>query len=338
MLNLAIVGLGYWGSHLLRNFANTPGIRVVALCDIRPEALARGSEKVPDARCFTDFETMVRDATADAIAIITPAKTHFPFAQRALSAGRHVFLEKPATQSVADMGELARLAQAGGLALHIDHTPVFPPAVGRLKAEIDRRRAETGVGMRTYSSVRMGPYALRDDANIVEDMAIHDLAVLDYLQDGRMPDTVSVLGRRWLPDWPVAEAMVNLAYGEAMATIHVGWMSAEKRQLIRVNFADCLSMYEEPQPDNKLRIYRMAEPAPGDMPDQYRYTLDRQDLPEPPPAGETLALVCGHFRDCVSGTAAPLSGTEMGLRMACILEAANQSLELGGQRADVARP
>lgn len=338
MLNLAIVGLGYWGGHLLRNFLNTPGIRVTALCDIRHEALARASEKAPDARCFQDFESMVREAAADAIAVITPAKTHFPFAQQALTAGRHVFLEKPATQSVADMRELVRLARAGNLALHIDHTPIFPPTVGRLKAEIDRRRMDTGVGLRTYSSVRMGPYALRDDANIVEDMAIHDLAVLDHLLDGCAPDTVSVLGRRWLPDWPVAEAMVNLAYGEAMATIHVSWMSAEKRQLIRVNFADCLSMYEEFLPENKVRIYRMVEPAPGDMPDQYRYMLDRQDLPEPPPAGETLGLVCSHFRDCVAGTAAPLSGADMGLRMACILEAANKSLDLGGQRVDVARP
>lgn len=338
MLKLAIVGLGYWGNHLLRNFLNTPDIQVAALCDIRPGALASAREKAPEAACFEDFEALVAEAAVDAIAIVTPAKTHFPFARRALAAGRHVFLEKPATHAVANMRELADLARASGRALHIDHTPIFPPAVARLKAEIQRQRERTGVGLRTYTSVRMGPYALRDDANIVEDMAIHDLAVLDYLMDDRVPDAVSVLGRRWLPDWPVAEAMVNLSYGEAMASVHVSWMCAEKRQLIRVNFADCLSMYEEPQQADKLRVYRMVGAAPDDMPDQFRYTLARLEMPEAPPVGETLALVCAHFRDCCAGTVAPLSGADMGLRLAGILDAANRSLALDGQRVEVARP
>ncbi len=337
MLRLAMVGLGYWGGHLLRNFLATPGVQVVALCDIQAEALARAREKAPQAAAFDDYARMLEDSSVDAVVVATPAKTHYPFARQALASGRHVLLEKPATGTVAEMRELADLASAGKRLLHIDHTPIFPPTVRQLKAAIDEGKARTGSGLRTYSSVRMGPYAMRDDVNIVADMGIHDLAVVDHLLDGRLPDTVSVLGRPWLADWPVAEAMINLSYGETMATIHVGWMSAEKRQLIRANFGDCLAMYEEFQPADKLRVYRMLADTERRLPDQYRYTLERLPACEAPP-GETLGLVCAHFRDCIAGRARPLSGADMGLRLAAVLEAADISLATGGALVEVKRP
>lgn len=337
MLKLAMVGLGYWGSHLLRNFLATPGVRVVSLCDIHPEALARALEKAPEAAGFGDFGQLLEGPAVDAVIIATPAKTHYPLARRALASGHHVLLEKPATRTVAEMKDLADLASSADLLLHIDHTPVFPPSVGQLKAAIDDAKARTGLGLRTYSSVRMGPYAMRDDVNVIADMGIHDLAVVDHLLDGRLPDTVSVLGRPWLADWPVAEGVINLSYGETMATIHVGWMSAEKRQLIRANFGDCLAMYEEFQPADKLRVYRMLADLERRLPDQYRYTLERLPPYETPP-GETLTRVCAHFRDCITGNAKPMSGADMGLRLAAVLQAADVSLAKGGALVEVNRP
>lgn len=337
MLNVAMVGLGYWGNNLLRNFLATPEVRVVALCDLRPDILAAAREKAPQAAGYADYGAMLAGTPADAVVVATPAKTHFPFARDALAAGRHVLLEKPATGSLAEMRELAALAAAGNRVLHIDHTPIFPYSVDRLKAAIADERERTGRGLRTLSSVRMGPYALRDDVHIVADVAIHDLALFDHLLDGRLPDTLSVLGRRWLPDWPVAEAVVNLSYGDTMATVHVGWMCAEKRQLIRANFGDCLAMYEEPLAADKLRIYRMVPDTERRLPDQYRYTLERVPGAEPPP-GETLARLCAHFRDCIAGRESALSGAAMGLRLAAVLEAADASLAAGGALVEVARP
>lgn len=337
MLKLAVVGLGYWGGHLLRNFLATPGVRIGSLCDIHPGALARAREKVPDAACFGEYGQMLEGPAVDAVVIATPAKTHFLFARQALASGLHVLLEKPATGTVAEMRELADLAQAGKRLLHIDHTPIFPPTVRCLKAAIDKAKTHTGRGLRTYGSVRMGPYAMRDDVNIVADMGIHDLALVDHLLDGQPPDTVSVLGRPWLDGWPVAEAIINLSYGETMATIHVGWMSAEKRQLIRANFGDCLALYEEFLPDDKLRVYRMVPDTERLVPDQYRYTLERLPVVEAAPS-ETLALVCAHFRDCIAGSAQPMSGPDMGLRLAAVLEAADVSLASGGALVEVKRP
>lgn len=326
MVNLALIGIGYWGNNLLRNLLRVDTVKVDVLCDIRPEALAGLDEKVPGAVLVQDAAEAMRRPGLQAVVIAAPADSHFELAMQALQQGLHVLVEKPMTMRLDQAIQLQAEAVRVGKTLMIDQTCIYTPALEYLRAML----VSGGRTFRTLSSVRMGPYAFRREVNIIEDVGVHDLAILDYLTGGALPERVTATGSAWLPDWPLAEAVLNLDYGSGRyATIHVSWLCPEKHQFIRINFVDGLAICEEQKPDNKLRIYDWQADSDRARPEQYRYQLGVPSIP-PIPNGETLLSMCRHFADCVLTGATPRSDGEMGIRLAKILAAAQQSLDTHG--------
>ncbi len=322
MVNLALIGIGYWGNNLLRNLLRVPDANVSVLCDIRPEALNGLEEKVPGAVLVEDAAQAMRHPGLQAVVIATPADSHFELAMQALQQGLHVLVEKPMTMRLEQAEQLQAEAVRVGKTLMIDQTCIYTPAMEHLRAMLETGERQ----FRTLSSVRMGPYAFRREVNILEDVGVHDLAILDYLTGGKMPERITATGAAWLPDWPIAEAVLNLDYGEeCFATVHVSWLCPEKNQYIRVNFSDGLAICEEQKAENKLRIYDWQADESRSRPEQYRYQLGTPITPDVP-GGETLLNVCSHYIHCIETGSVPRSDGAMGVRLARILEASHRSL------------
>lgn len=326
MVNLALIGIGYWGNNLLRNLLRLQDVNVSVLCDIRPEALEGLRDKAPGAALVEDAAQAMRHPGLQAVVIATPADSHFDLAMQALRQGLHVLVEKPMTMRLDQAEQLQAEAMRAGKVLMVDQTCIYTPAMEHLRAMLESGERQ----FRTLSSVRMGPYAFRREVNILEDVGVHDLAILDYLTGGRMPERVTATGSVWLPDWPIAEAVLNLDYGEGcFATIHVSWLCPEKNQYIRVNFSDGLVICEEQSPENKLRIYDWQADEMRSKPEQYRYQLGSPVTPHIP-SGETLLNVCSHYIHCIQTGSTPRSDGAMGVRLARVLDASRRSLSVHG--------
>lgn len=326
MVNLALIGIGYWGNNLLRNLLRVPDADIRVLCDIRPEALDGLKERVPGATLTQDAAQAMQHPGLNAVVIATPADSHFELALQALRQGLHVLVEKPMTMNLEQAEQLHAEAIRAGRTLMIDQTCIYTPAMEHLHALL----TSGGRQFRTLSSVRMGPYAFRREVNILEDVGVHDLAILDYLTGGKMPLRITATGAAWLPEWPVAEAVLNLDYGEGcFASVHVSWLCPEKHQYIRVNFHDGLAVCEEQKTENRLRIYDWLADDNRSRPEQYRYRLAEPAMPDVA-GGETLLNVCSHYIDCIKTGRVPRSDGAMGVRLARILEASHRSMSSHG--------
>ena len=207
MKTVALVGYGYWGPNLLRNYMELPGARVKWVCDSRSEALFKAQTRYPAIQGTTEFGDVLADPEVDAVVIATPISTHFQLAKDALLAGKHVFVEKPMTSTAATAAELVSQAEASGLTLMVGHTFVFSPPVRKVKDVIDS--GELGkILFVTSSRVNLGLH--QRDVSVIWDLAPHDLSILHYWL-GETPSTVSVAGRACINPGIPDVAFINLA-------------------------------------------------------------------------------------------------------------------------------
>ena len=178
MLNMGVIGYGYWGPNIVRNFSSVDGIQVVAVSDRSPDMLKRAKKAYPALEVSTDPNSILDSATIDAVAVITPVFTHFDLAKKALENGKHVFVEKPFTLTVGQAEELVELADKKHLKIMVDHTFLFTGAVKKIKELMDARRFGK---IYYYDSMRVNLGLFQHDVNVVWDLAPHDLSVMDYL-------------------------------------------------------------------------------------------------------------------------------------------------------------
>ena len=188
--SIGIVGYGYWGPNLLRNFHEAEGANVVVCCDQNPKRLERLTTRFPSVQITRDFKEVLENPSVDALAIATPVHTHFELAMAALKAGKHVLVEKPMTMRVEEAEELVSMAQQKGLVLMVDHVFVYSPPVVKIKEIIDR--GELGK-LFFIDSVRINLGLFQHDVNVVSDLATHDLSIIDYLL-GRLPRSLAAFG------------------------------------------------------------------------------------------------------------------------------------------------
>jgi predicted dehydrogenase len=335
MKTVAIIGYGYWGPNILRNYIELPQAWVQWVCDIRPEALAKAQSRYPAVACTTDYQQVLGDPKVEAVLIITPISTHFPLAKKALLAGKSVFVEKPMTGSKAEAAELVDLAESSGLTLMVGHTFVFSPPVRKVKEIIDS--GELGeIYFVTSSRVNLGLH--QRDASVVWDLAPHDLSILHYWL-GETPSSVAVTGRACINPGVPDVAFVNLRFPSGIvAELQVSWLSPVKLRRTIVVGSKKMLLYDDTESVEKVKIFDHGvdykDPATFG---EYQLSYRTGDILSPKIGGsEPLFLEATHFLECLEAGTRPITDGAAGLSVVASLEAADYSLRNEGSTQPIA--
>jgi predicted dehydrogenase len=332
-VRVAVIGLGYWGPSLLRNFRDVIGDDLCACCDREDARATAMKARYPNLRTTSDAATVFADKEIDAVAIATPVGTHYPLAKAALEAGKSVLLEKPMTADVAQAEELVDLADRRGLTLMVDHVFVYSPAVRKIKELL----AAGELGRLLYvDSVRINLGLFRRDVNVVWDLAPHDLSIVDHLI-GRTPRSVATFGSVHTSSGHEDVAYLNLDFGDGLiANFHVNWLSPVKIRYTMLGGSKKGLVYNDLDPVETIKVYDSGiSVRQDDLEDRRNILIDYRmgDIWSPRlELGEPLRAVVSHFVDCVRDNATPITDGRAGLRVVRILDAAQRSIKAQGGR------
>jgi predicted dehydrogenase len=325
MTNVAIIGHGYWGPNLLRNYMNVPGVSVTWVCDLRREALDNVRRRNPSQAVTASYDEVLADDSVDAVVIATPISTHFGLAKAALSAGKHVFVEKPMTSSTADAEELVRLAAKAGLTLMVGHTFVFSPPVRKL-GELIHRGSLGDIHFITSSRVNLGLH--QKDVSVLWDLATHDLSILYYWL-GEAAASVYVTGRGCIvPEIPDV-AFVNLRFPSGVvANIDIAWLSPVKLRRTVIVGSRRMALYDDTESVEKVKVFdHGVDYKDPETFGEFHLSYRTGDIVAPKlDTVEPLFAEASHFVECVTTGKRPLTDGIAGLRVVASLEAAERSL------------
>lgn len=343
VLSVGIVGAGYWGPNLLRNLVETPGCQVAYVCDARAEALARVAKRFAQVRATTRYHDLLEDDGLDAIAIATPAATHAELATLALTAGKHVLVEKPLCADVAAGEKLVALAHARKLTLMVGHTFEYNMAIRKLRQVI----GEKTFGKVVYAySRRVNLGIVREDVNALWNLAPHDVSIILYLFD-EYPSSLSAQGLAHIRPGVEDVAFMHLEFPSGrIAHIHVSWLDPSKARSLTIIGSRQMAVYDDLDPEARLRIYDRGfeiEPITSGLdhasPSSYTFRARAGDILCPHiDWKEPLAVECQHFVQTIREGGVPLTDGINGLRVVQVLEAASLSMLQRGQRVEVPRP
>ncbi|MGC4097238.1 MAG: Gfo/Idh/MocA family oxidoreductase [Nitrospira sp.] len=324
MVKLGVIGYGYWGPNIVRNFSAHEDCKVVAVCDTNPKALARVASRHAGVRVTVDVNEIVTSAEIDAVAIVTPVSYHYELARKALENGKHVFVEKPFTATAEQAARLVELAERQNLRIMVDHTFLFTGAVRKIKQLVD----DGTLGpLYYYDSTRVNLGLFQHDVNVLWDLAPHDLSIMDYLI-GLEPELVVATGTAHVNG---LEDIAHLAVyfpNNVLAHINVNWLSPVKVRTTLVGGQKKMLVWNDLDPAEKVRVYdkgadlgteqgihkALVSYRTGDM-----WAPKIEEL-------EALHLETRYFLDCIKSGIRPFNDGLAGLRVVRILEAAEQSL------------
>jgi predicted dehydrogenase len=331
ILNIGVIGYGYWGPNLVRNFSELTDARVHTVADLNPKALEVVAKRYPATKVTTDVQGMIRDPEIDAVAIATPVATHFSLAMAALKAGKHVWLEKPMTETSLQARALVEEAEKRGLTLHVDHTFVYTGPVKKMRDMV--QSGEVGKVL-YYDSTRINLGLFQRDVNVIADLAVHDFSILDYVFE-QHPIAVSASGINHYPGTPENLAFITLFYESGfIAHVNVSWLAPVKVRTILIGGANKMITFDELQPSEKLKIYDKGVSFTDDPAKihEMRVGYRAGDMWAPKVDGAEALLVEGkHFIECVRTGKKPVSNGEFGLRMVELIEAATASMRGRGE-------
>src|SRR5271156_4461252 len=328
VLKVGVIGYGYWGPNIVRNFHGQDRSRGVAGCDKSPEALGRGRMAFLYMATPSDFSELLISPDIDAIAVFTPVWTHFELAKTALENGKHVFVEKPFTCTTAQAEELVELAERKHLKIMVDHTFLFTGAVQRMKELID----DGTLGeLYYYDSTRVNLGLFQHDVNVLWDLAPHDLSIMDYLIKEK-PEAVVATGERHLNG--VADiAFMTLYYPNNMiGHINVNWLSPVKVRTTLIGGEKKMLVWNDLEADEKLKVYDKGVQM-SSREGLYNLLVNYRsgDMWAPQVEQiEALRQELAYFIDCISNDHKPFNDGAAGLRVVKLLEAANQSVQKRG--------
>jgi len=333
-VKVGVLGAGYWGPKLIRNFHEIPSADMAMVCDLRQDRLAHVRELYPAVRVTTDYQELLR-SDVEAVAIATPIPTHHRLAREALLAGKHVLVEKPLTANSEEAEDLVNLAEKRGLSLMVGHTFEYNPAVEYL-----RRIIAAGELGRIYyiNATRVNLGIFQPDINVVWDLAPHDVSILLFIL-GMLPVNVSARGAAYVRPKIHDVAYLTLHFpNEIMADIRVSWLDPCKIRRITVVGSKKMVVYDDVEPTEKIKIYDKGVDVPpySDTLEEFHLSYRYGDITTPAiPNVEPLRVECEHFLHCVRTGERPRSDGRDGLEVVRILEAATRSLFNGGMRERV---
>jgi predicted dehydrogenase len=336
IVKVGVVGCGYWGPNLVRNFMSLANVAVTTICDVNQQRLQHLLRLFPGIAITTRYESMLEGNDVDAVIIATPVSMHYSQAKTALLAGRHVFIEKPMALSSSECRDLIRLAEEKGLTLMVGHTFLYSAAIRKIKAIVDS--GDLGQ-IRYISSRRLNLGLFQRDINVVWDLAPHDLSIITYLV-GETPTAVSCQGnssvRHGIED--VASTTLHFPSG-VFAIIQSSWLDPKKVREMAIVGRRRMVHYDDLEPHQKIKIYdqRVETPPHYDTFAEFQYSYHYGDMYAPfIKQEEPLKVESQHFVECVLTGKKPLTDGRQGLELVKIMEAATQSLANKGMRIDVA--
>ena len=320
---VGVVGLGYWGPNLARNFAALPGAELAWLCDTRPDVRERFGATFPQARLTGELDDLLADPALDAVVLATPVPTHAELSVRVLEAGKHCFVEKPLAQSVADAERAVEAARRAGRVLMVGHLLQFHPGVTRLKALVEA--GDLGQIRYIYGN-RLNLGKLRADENALWSLGAHDVSVLLHLADEE-PYELSARGEAYMnpPVEDVVFAFMRFPSG-LTAHLHMSWLDPHKERRFTVVGASRMATFDDMALEGKLTVYDKGFDENADTYGEY-ITRSGDTWSPMVPNAEPLRLECEHFVACVRDGTPPLSDGESGLRVVRVLERLQQDLD-----------
>jgi len=331
---VGVIGCGYWGPNLLRNFAENETAELRWMCDLDAKRLTAMGRRYPGTQTTTDYKSLMADPELDAVAIATPVWTHFNFAKDALEAGKHVLVEKPLTASVAEAEQLIELAERSGLTLMVDHTFVYNGAVRKIKEIV--QSGELG-DLLYFDATRINLGLFQDDINVVWDLAPHDFSIMDFVVDGQ-PELLSAVG-----SCHIKQGIENIAYvllkfpNELIAHFHFNWLSPVKIRHTLIAGSRKMVVYDDIEPTEKVRVYdrgvttRSESDVDREAAYQTLVSYRTGDVWVPKlDSTEALHYVCQEFLSAIAQSRRPLTDGQAGLRVVRLLEAAQRSIDTGG--------
>ena len=335
---IGVIGCGYWGPNLIRNFSIGQRSRVSMCADLDPERLEHMRELYPYLQTTQDYRDILADPDITAVAIATPVSTHSRLAIDALRANKHVFVEKPLAASSAECTAMAAEASARSRVLMVGHTFVYTAAVNKIRQLI----ADGELGEIHYiNSTRVNLGVFQPDINVIWDLAPHDISIMNYVLDSR-PEQVAAHGKSSVRPDVEDVAFIDLTYPNGViANIHVSWLDPCKIRRTTVVGSRKMLVYDDVSSLEKIRVYDKGVSMPrhydnfGEFSLSYRFgdiLVPRLDDAEP------LKVECRHFIDCIESGHRPRSDSEEGLAVVRVLEASCASLRNEAKLVDIAYP
>ena len=336
MIKVGVIGYGYWGPNVARNF-NLPGVsQVVAIADKSEKSQRRAQEAFPHVKVVAEAQEILQSPEIDVVAVVTPVWTHFELAKAALNQGKHVFVEKPFTASVAQAEELIELAARKRLHIMVDHTFLFTGAVRKIRQLVDEG---TLGNLFYYDSMRVNLGLFQHDINVIWDLAPHDLSIMDHVIQ-KEPEAIVATGEKHLNN------LVDIAFltiyfpGNVVAHINVNWLSPVKVRTTLIGGEKKMVVWNDLEADEKIKIYdKGVSVKNGEGMYNLLVSYRSGDMWAPKvEQTEALKAEVNHFMDCISANRAPMNDGHAGLRVVRLLEAAEKSLTSRGSLVEIESP
>lgn len=334
MISIGVIGYGYWGPNLVRNFADGLNTNVVAVSDLNRDRLQLAARRYPAVQATSDYRDVLRNPQIDAVAISTPVSTHYQLALEALQAGKHVLVEKPITADSQQAAHLIDEAARRNLVLMVDHTFVYTGAVRKIQELIAR-----GVlgDVYYYDSIRVNLGLFQHDINVIWDLAVHDLSILDFIL-AQQPREVSATGVAHV-NGAEDTAYVSLFYDDSViGHLNLNWLSPVKVRRALIGGTRSMVVYDDLDPSEKVRVYDKGIVVSDNPESVYKVRVNYRsgDMHAPRlDMTEALAVEIEHFVDCIVNRKTPITDGHAGLRVVSILEAATRSMKERGRSIHV---
>ena len=335
MMRVGVIGYGYWGPNLVRNFADLSDARVAVVADRRTDRLTLAQRRYPGIRVTTEPMDLIADPSVDAVVIATPVALHFELASAALRAGKHVLVEKPIASTSDEASRLIDEAARRQLVLMVDHTFIYTGAVQKIHELVVG--GELG-DIYYYDSVRINLGLFQHDVDVLWDLAVHDLSIMDFVLP-QQPVAVSATGLAHVPGRPKNIAYMTMFFdGSMIAHVHASWLAPVKVRRTLLGASRRMIVFDDLEGSEKIKVYDSGisvDPSPENV---YQMLVGYRtgDMWAPKVAvTEALHVEAAHFVDCVARGARPQSDGEAGLRVVRLLEAASASMQQHGRPVDI---
>ncbi len=333
-VRIGVIGYGYWGPNLVRNFFSAPDCTVTAVADGRPERLALLAKVFPTVKGVKDADDIIKDTEIDAVVVATSVFSHYALAKKALENGKHVLIEKPMTSSVAEANELIELAAKKGLTLMVDHTFLYTGAVQKMKEIIDGGNIGTP---RYFDSTRINLGLFQPDINVLWDLAPHDISILTYLVDGE-PASINATGISHTRNKIENIAYMTVNYeSDFIAHFNCSWTSPVKVRQTLIGGDLKMIVYNDLEPSEKVKIYDTGYNHKTEE-DKTRIMVDYRtgDVYMPKvKLQEALSGVANDFVQSVINKTQPVANAILGMKVVQILEASQESIKNNGKEVKI---
>ncbi len=332
MINVGVIGYGYWGPNIVRNFQSLDLNCVKMVADLNPKVLAKAKKSYPSIEVTTDCREVLRSPKIDAVAVITPVATHYPLVKEALENGKHIFVEKPFTDDADHAEELVELAEKNKLKIMVDHTFLFTGAVKKTKELIEQDVLGT---IYYYDSMRVNLGLFQTDVNVIWDLAPHDLSIMQHLIKAK-PQAVVATGECHVNGKEDVAFITIYFENNVIAHFNVNWLSPVKVRTTLIGGEKKMLVWNDLEPDEKIRVYDKGITKPnengnGNSLHEMLVSYRMGDVWSPRlPQTEALKAETQYFVDCVEKDQQPFNDGRAGLEIVKILKAANKSLSKKG--------